>query len=95
MSPSARYVAEIYGATCGMGESRGAVMLRDRSAVALMGVDGMPPGTLVANDFTPSRAGEDIFWDGETVLVLQHHGDAPQIARAEWGGVRIVARRAP
>ncbi len=93
VSPSARYVAEIYGANCGMGGSRDVVMLRDRSAIALRGVDGMPAGTLVANDFTPARRGEDIFWDGETMLVLQYAAAAPEIVRAEWGGVRIVTRR--
>lgn len=95
VSPSARYVAEIYGANCGMGGSRDVVMLRDRSALALMGVDGMPPGTVVANDFTPARAGEDIFWDGEATLVLQYADGAPALVRNEWGGVRIEARRAP
>ena len=95
ISPSARYVAQIYGANCGMAGARDVVVLRDRSAIALMGVDGMPPGTLVANDFTPVRAGEDIFWDGEAMLVLQYAARAPKIVRAEWGGVRVEARRAP
>jgi hypothetical protein len=93
-SPSGRYVAEIYGANCGMGGYRDVVMLRDRSAFSLAQVDGTPPGTIVANDFTPSRAGEDIFWDGETTLVIQYaRSSPPELERREWGGVRIEARR--
>lgn len=93
ISPSERYVAEIYGANCGMGGSRDVVVLRDRSAVALMGVDGMPPGTVVANEFAPSGPGEEIAWEGETRLLLRYRGRAPNIVRSEWGGVRVEAQR--
>ena len=94
VSPSARYIAEIYGANCGMGGSRDVVMLRDRSAVALMNVDGTPPGAVVATDFALDRAGEDIVWDGEENLVLRYVARPPNIVRVEWGGVRVQARRA-
>gem|GEM_PF-3086545 len=94
VSPSQRYVAEVYGATCGMGSHRSIVTLRDRSALALQSVDGTPPGTVVASDFTLSEQGEDLFWDGESKLVLQYVGvRAPELDRSEWGGVRIETRR--
>ena len=83
ISPSERYIAEIYGASCGMGAYRDVVMLRDRSALALPSIDGAPAGTIVANDFTPAREGEDIFWDGETTLVLEYVSAAPEIVRSE------------
>jgi hypothetical protein len=95
-SPSGRYVAEIYGASCGMGGYRDVVTLRDRSALSLARVDGTPPGTIVANDFMLDEVGENIFWDGEGTLVLQYAGNRPpELERSEWGGVRIEARRAP
>ena len=95
VSPSERYVAEVYGATCGMGSSRSFVTLRDRSALALRSVDGTPPGTLVARDFTLAQRGADLFWEGESKLVLQYGGGrAPELERGEWGGVRIETRRA-
>lgn len=93
VSPSERYVAEAYGAMCGM-TTRGLVVVRDRSALALQRVDGSPPGTVIADDFTPNQRGEDIFWDGETTLVIQYAGSPPQLERSEWGGVRIETRRA-
>jgi hypothetical protein len=94
VSPSQRYVAEVYGATCGMGSYRSVVTLRDRSALALQSVDETPPGTIVANDFTLAQQGEDLFWDGESKLVLQYVGvNAPELDRSEWGGVRIETRR--
>lgn len=94
VSPSERYVAEIYSTSCGMGSSRGVVMLRDRSALALARVDETPPGTLVANEFTPAAEGEDLFWEGETTLVLSYAGaEAPRLVTREWGGVRIETRR--
>ncbi len=38
--------------------------------------------------------GEDLFWDGESKLVLQYVGvNAPELDRSEWGGVRIETRR--
>ncbi|MEZ5960689.1 MAG: hypothetical protein R3C30_09750, partial [Hyphomonadaceae bacterium] len=94
VSPSERYVAEIYSASCGMSSSRGVVMLRDRSALALVRVDETPPGTVVANEFTPAEAGEDLVWEGETTLVLRYAGaEAPRLVTDEWGGVRIETRR--
>lgn len=94
VSPSERYVAEIYNASCGMSGARGVVTLRDRSALSLARVDERPPGTLVANNFRPGAVGEDLFWDGETTLVLQYAGaDAPRLVSREWGGVRIETRR--
>lgn len=96
ISPSERYVAEVYGANCGMGGSREVVVLRDLFALAVPKVDGTPAGQIIVNDFTPIRAGEDIFWDGETTLVIQYdRASPPDVARSEWGGVRIEARRAP
>ncbi|MGD9981111.1 MAG: hypothetical protein AB7H66_01760 [Hyphomonadaceae bacterium] len=96
VSPSERYVAEVYGANCGMGGSRDVVMLRDVSALAVPNVDGTPGGAIAVRDFTPSQEGEDIFWDGETTLVIQYNRSAPpDIERSEWGGVRIEPRRAP
>lgn len=93
VSPSQRYVAEIYGASCGMSGSRSVLMLRDRSALALARVDETPPGAVVANDFTATGAGEDLIWEGETTLVLQYSGaQAPRLVSTEWGGVRIEAR---
>lgn len=94
VSPSERYVAELYSATCGMSSSRGVVILRDRSALALVRVDETPPGTVVANEFTPVAEGEDFFWEGEATLVLSYAGaEAPRLVDDEWGGVRIVTRR--
>lgn len=96
VSPSERYVAEIYSASCGLSGSRSVVMLRDRSALRLARVDETPPGTVVANGFTATRPGEDLIWDGETTLVLQYAGaQAPALTNTEWGGVRIETRRAP
>jgi hypothetical protein len=92
VSPSERYVAEIYGASCGISGSRSVVMLRDRSALGLARVDETPPGTVIANDFNP--AGDDLFWEGEATLVLQYAGaEAPKLVSGEWGGVRIEARQ--
>lgn len=96
VSPSERYVAEIYSASCGISGSRSVVMLRDRSALRLARVDETPPGTVVANDFTATGAGEDLIWEGETTLVLRYSSArAPSLVSDEWGGVRIEARRAP
>lgn len=95
-SPSDRYVAEIYSASCGLSGSRSVVMLRDQSALRLARVDETPPGTVVANDFTATGVGEDLIWEGETTLVLQYSSaEAPRLVSDEWGGVRIEARRAP
>lgn len=94
VSPSERYVAEVYSASCGMSESRSILMLRDRSALTLTQLDEVPPGTIVADDVKLDAAGEDLFWEGETRLVLQYAGpNAPNLVEAEWGGVRIETRR--
>lgn len=94
VSPSERYVAEIYSASCGLSGSRSVVMLRDRSALRFARVDETPPGTVVANDFAATGVGEDLIWEGETKLVLLFSGaQAPRIVSAEWGGVRIEARQ--
>jgi len=95
VSPSERYVAEVYGATCGMGSYRSVVTLRDRSALALQSVDGAPAGTVVANDFTLSDRGADLVWEGESKLVLRYVGARPPVLdRSEWGGVRIETQHA-
>jgi hypothetical protein len=94
VSPSERYVVEIYNADCGLSSYRTVAMVRDLSALALPRVDGTPAGELVASDFTPSAEGSDIFWESETMLVIQYAGRRPALAREEWGGVRIEMRPA-
>jgi hypothetical protein len=94
-SPSDRYVAALYSAECGMAESGTLLMLRDRSALGLRSVEGRPAGTPIAMGIDASDPRADVFWQGETTLVIQHgDGDAPELERNEWGGVRIVVRRA-
>lgn len=98
-SPSGRYVAELYGADCGMGSYFGVVVLRDVSAFELPKLDGAPAGTVVTDNFDTLDEGNTMFWDGETTFVLQYaSGDAPALRRTEWGGARIETRhvqRAP
>lgn len=94
-SPSDRYIAALYSAECGLAESGTMLMLRDRSALGLRSVEGRPSGTTVATGIDASDPRADVFWEGEATLVLQYgDGDAPTLERDEWGGVRIVARRA-
>jgi hypothetical protein len=95
-SPTTRYVAELWGADCGMGAYFGLVLVRDQSALSLPRLDGRPPGADVTWYFDSTDARADIFWVEETTLVIQHSGaEAPELVRTEWGGVRIVARQAP
>ena len=95
-SPSDRYVAALYSAECGMAESGTLLILRDRSALGLFSVEGRPVGTPITMSIDSSDPRADVFWDGETTLVIQYgDGDAPKLERNEWGGVRIVLRRAP
>lgn len=94
-SPSDRYVAALYSAECGLAESGTLLILRDRSALGLRSVEGRPAGTPIAMSIDTSDPRADVFWEGETTLVIQHGGDeAPELERNEWGGVRIVVRQA-
>lgn len=94
-SPSDRYVAALYSAECGMAESGTLLILRDRSALGLRSVEGRPSGTPIAMGIESSDPGADVFWEGEATLVIQYGDeDAPELERNEWGGVRIVLRRA-
>lgn len=93
-SPSDRYVAEVYGADCGMGSYFGVVMLRDVSALELPKLDGSPAGTVITDNFDTMDERGDVYWDGETTFVIQHRSaNAPALDRTEWGGVRIETRR--
>lgn len=92
-SPSERYVAELYSRDCGIGFFY-MVMLRDRSAVPLPSIFGVPPGTVAASDFDILNRRNDIFWEGEGKLVIQHHGHV-NLDRTEWGGVRLEVREPP
>jgi hypothetical protein len=95
-SPSDRYEAALYSAECGMAESGTLLILRDRSALGLRSVEGRPAGTAVATRIDVSDPRADVFWEAESALIVQYGGDdAPELERAEWGGVRIVVRRAP
>ncbi|MEQ1820345.1 MAG: hypothetical protein ABL871_17220 [Terricaulis sp.] len=95
VSPSGRYVAELYGADCGMGSYFDVVMLRDVSAFELPKLDGSPPGTIITSNFDTMDDGNDMFWDGEAMFVIEYvNGDGPDLDRTEWGGVRIEKRRA-
>lgn len=94
-SPSDRYVAALYSAECGMAESGTLLILRDRSALGLRSVEGRPSGTPIAMSIDTSDPRADVFWEGEATLVIQYgDDDAPELERNEWGGVRIVVRRA-
>lgn len=94
-SPSDRYVAALYSAECGMAESGTLLILRDRSALGLRSVEGRPAGTPIAMGIESSDPHADVFWEGEATLVVQYgDDDAPELERNEWGGVRIVLRRA-
>ena len=93
-SPSDRYVAALYSAECGLAESGTLLMLRDRSALALRSVEGRPAGTPISMGIDASDPRAEIFWDGEATLVIQYgEGDAPELERNEWGGVRIELRQ--
>ncbi len=97
ISPSGRYAAEYYGADCGMGDYRNVVTLRDLSVPALPRLDGGPPGAWVSRNFSlaDDRA-NDIRWESEEVLVLEHvSATPPELERSEWGGVRIESRQVP
>lgn len=95
-SPSDRYMAALYSVECGMSDSGALLVLRDRSALGLRSVEGQPAGTTIATGIDASDPRGNIFWEGEAALIVQYGGDnAPEFERAEWGGVRIVARRAP
>lgn len=94
-SPSDRYLAALYSAECGVAESGTLLMLRDRSALGLRSVEGRPAGTAIATGVDASDPRADIFWEDESALVVQYGGhNAPELEREEWGGVRIVVRRA-
>lgn len=95
VSPSGRYVGELFGADCGTGSYFNVVMLRDVSAFELPKLDGTPPGTIITSNFDTMDARNDMFWDGETRFVIEYaNGDGPDLDRAEWGGVRIEKRQA-
>lgn len=95
-SPTTRYVAEVWGADCGMGQYYGLVLVRDQSAFPLPRLDGRPPGADVTWQFDTTDAHSEIYWEGETTLVIQHGGArGPELVRDEWGGVRIETRPAP
>ena len=94
ISPSGRYVAEYYGADCGMGDYRNVVTLRDLSVPALPRLDGSPPGAWVSRDFTliDDRA-NDMRWESEQVLLLEYTARTPPaLEHSQWGGVRIETR---
>lgn len=94
VSPSGRYVAELYGADCGTGSYFGVVMLRDVSAFELPKLDGTPPGTVITDGFDTMDDRNDMFWDGETTFVIEYaNGEGPELRRSEWGGARIETRR--
>lgn len=94
-SPTTRYVAEFWRAECGIGQYFGLVLLRDQSAIELPRLDGRPAGAEVTWQLDTINAQSDVYWDGESTLVIVYDGaEAPELVRSEWGGVRIVARRA-
>jgi hypothetical protein len=92
-SPSERYVAELYSGDCGLGLQT-VVMLRDRSALSLPTIFGEPPGARIMADFDHLNRRNDVRWEGEMTLVIQHAHN-PELDRDKWGGVRIVVREPP
>lgn len=94
ISPTERYIAEVYGADCGMRVTH-VVVLRDRFAARLPNLEGGPAGTQIASHFSARGRRSDVRWDGEERLVLIYDSATPPaLERTEWGGVRIEASRA-
>lgn len=91
-SPTGRYVAEVHGVDYGQGSYSWLLLLRDRSAIALPKIDGLPPGEEIGLNVVARP--ERLYWDGETTLVILYPADEspPELERTEWGGVRIETR---